>query len=118
MNSRGGKSLSNSLPCKSSRTFRLWLSLTVGFQITGRNSISEGMNATSVVLENDNDDYNNNNVSYPIPTTDSEYTNFLSTSTTSWIPRTRFPVNFAKAISRDDSIPSTTKATAISKPKR
>jgi len=83
----GEKSLTNSLPCKSSRTFRLFF--TVGFKITKRNDIDEVVGATADTIGNDDDDDDENkySVPYPFPDAASDHTAFLSSHTTSWIPR-------------------------------
>mmetsp|Transcript_3728 Transcript_3728/g.4393 ORF Transcript_3728/g.4393 Transcript_3728/m.4393 type:complete len:435 (-) Transcript_3728:632-1936(-) len=83
----GEKSLTNSLPCKSSRTFRLFF--TVGFKIT--NDIDEVVGATTDTIGNDDDDDENKyTVPYPFPDAASDHTAFLSSHTTSWIPRKGF----------------------------
>ena len=75
MNAEGENSLSNSLPCKSSPRFRLWF--TAGFKITTTiaNSANENKYINDTTAAGDDD-----------------HAAFISSSSTiSWIPRTRFP---------------------------
>jgi hypothetical protein len=93
MNAEGENSLSNSLPCKSSPRFRLWF--TAGFKITtAANSANENKDiydTTAAAAAVDHDAF------------------ISSSSTISWIPRTRFPrlskqIVQSKASSRKQSL--------------
>lgn len=100
----GEKSLTNSLPCKSSRTFRLFF--TIGF-ITKRNDIDEVVGATADTVGNDDDDGKKFTGPYPIPDTSSEHTAFLSSPTTSWIPRKGFAMpkqKYSRSSTRNQSL--------------